>query len=199
MGRKSMADENRLKIVQAFYRCVVNEGFAKSSIRKVAKEAEVLPSTLHHYFRDRNEMISETVEYFTKLISSGFVPQKKEQKDDNDFMSKGLEYIFSSAMINNEHTGFFLECMAEARHNPKVRESIAKLFCHFREVIIEQLNCNKAFKHLDIPQKTVFASIIIAMHEGVELQWFADSDAVSLKDSLNFAKMFMEKNLMTKM
>ena len=191
MGRKSMADENRLKIVQAFYRCVVNEGFAKSSIRKVAKEAEVLPSALHHYFKDRNEMISETVDYFTNLISNGFV--SKQQHNDNDRLEEGLEYIFSSAMINNEHTGFFLECLAEARHNSKVRESIAKLFCHFREVIIEQLSNNTEFKHLDDPQKKVFASMVIAMHEGVELQWFADSDAVSLEDSLNFVKIFMTK------
>ena len=198
MGRKSLADENRLKIVQAFYKCVVNEGFAKSSIRKVAKEAGVLPSTLHHYFKDRNEMISETVEYFTELISNGFVSQKNQQSSNNDLMSEGLEYIFSSAMINNEHTGFFLECMAEARHNPKVRESIAKLFCHFRKVIIDQLSNNKAFKNLDDPQKKAFASMIIAMHEGVELQWFADSNAVSLEDSLNFTKLFMEKTLMTK-
>ncbi len=193
MGRKSRADENRLKIVKAFYRCVVNEGFAKSSIRKVAKEAGVLPSTLHHYFKDRNEMISETVDYFTKLLSTGFLSQKKEHKNDNGIMDKGLEYIFSSAMINDEHTGFFLECLAEARHNPKVKDSIAKLFCHFREVIIEQINNNKAFKHMNNSQKEVFASMIIAMHEGTELQWFADPDAVELKDSLNFAKILMEK------
>ena len=80
MGRKSRADENRLKIIQAFYRCVVNEGFAKSSIRKVAKEAGVLPSTLHHYFKDRDEMISETVKYYTNLLSGGFVPKKNKLK-----------------------------------------------------------------------------------------------------------------------
>ena len=82
MGRKSMADENRQKIVQAFYRCVVNEGFAKTSLRKVAKEAGVLPSALHHYFKDRDEMISKTVEYFTTLLSEGFLletlPRAKE-------------------------------------------------------------------------------------------------------------------------
>ena len=193
MGRKSRADENRLKIIEAFYRCVVNEGFAKSSIRKVAKEAGVLPSTLHHYFKDRDEMISETVKYFTNLISGGFTPQKNNLKNNNDHMSEGLEYIFSSAMINNQHTGFFLECMAEARHNPKVKKSIASLFCHFREVIIEQIDNTKAFKHLKTPQKKVLASMIIAMHEGIELQWFADSNSVSLEDSLNFTKALMTK------
>ncbi len=66
-------------------------------------------------------------------------------------------------MINNEHTGFFLECMAEARHNLNVRESIAKLFQHFRAVIIDQLNEQKAFKHLGEPQKKILASMIIAI------------------------------------
>ncbi len=193
MGRKSMADENRLKIVQAFYRCVVNEGFAKTSIRKVAKEAGVLPSALHHYFKDRDEMISETVDYFTKLASEGFVYRENQKATIDERLSEGLEYIFSSAMINDEHTGFFLECMAEARHNPKVRSSIAKLFSYFREVIISQLNVHKAFMPYDDAQKKVFASMIIAMHEGIELQWFADSDAVSLKDSLDFTKTIMTK------
>ncbi len=193
MGRKSRADENRLKIVQAFYRCVVNEGFAKTSIRKVAKEASVLPSSLHHYFIDRDEMISETVNYFTKLLSDGFVLRENKKVNSKERLSDGLEYIFSSAMINDEYTGFFLECLAEARHNPKVRASIAKLFCHFREVIITQFDYNKAFDHLDTEQKKVFATMIIAMHEGVELQWFADSDAVSLKDSLVFTRKLMGK------
>ncbi len=35
--------------------------------------------------------------------------------------------------------------------------------------------------------------MIIAMHGGVELQWFADPDAVSLEDSLNFTKKLMKK------
>ncbi len=190
MGRKSMADQRRSKIVQAFYKCVVNEGFAKSSIRKVAKEAGVLPSTLHHYFKDKNEMISETVEYYTTLLSSEFISQKK---NSNKSLAQGLEYIFSSAMINEEHTGFFLECLAEARHNPKVRDSIAKLFCHFREIIIDQLNEIETIKQMNPSQKKGIASMIIAMHEGIELQWFADPDAVSLEDSLNFTKKIMEK------
>lgn len=192
MGRKSMVDQRRLKIIQAFYKCVINEGFAKASIRKVAKEAEVLPSTLHHYFKDKNEMISETVEYYTNLLSSGFISLKKSQKSNNR-LTDGLEYIFSPAMINNEHTGFFLECLAEARHNTKVRNSVAKLFCYFREIIIDQMNGIEAIKHLNDFQKSGIASMIIAMHEGIELQWFADPGAVSLEDSLNFTKKLINK------
>jgi AcrR family transcriptional regulator len=193
MGRKSMADQRRYKIVQAFYKCVVNEGFAKASIRKVAKEAGVLPSTLHHYFKDKNEMIFETVAYFTSLISSEFILQQKQKKNSHNSLKEGLEYIFSSAMINEGHTGFFIECLAEARHNTKVRDSIAKLFCHFRQIIIDQMNEIETIKQLSDSQKKGLASMIIAMHEGIELQWFADPSAVSLEDSLNLTKKIMEK------
>lgn len=193
MGRKSIADQRRVEIINAFYRCVVNQGFAQTSIRKVAKEAGVLPSTLHHYFKDRDEMISQTVEYYTDRLSHGFVPGESRENDDDARLSGGLEYIFSAAMINPEDTGFFLECCAEARHNPKVRASIAKLFERFRENIIQHMGQTPAFEHLTDPEKKILASMIIAIHEGTELQWFADPNAVSLKGALNFTKSIIKK------
>lgn len=192
MGRKSVADQRRIEIIKAFYRCVVDQGFSQTSIRKVAREAGMLPSTLHHYFKNRDEMIAQTVEYFTDLISGGFVPQNTGN-DNDTLLSEGLEYIFSPAMINPEHTGFFLECCAEARHNPEVRASIATLFQRFRENILEHMGHASAFKHLSDPQKKILSSMIIAIHEGIELQWFADPDAVSLDDALHFTRMLIKK------
>ncbi|MBU1340078.1 MAG: TetR/AcrR family transcriptional regulator [Proteobacteria bacterium] len=193
MGRKSIADQRRLEIIQAFYRCVVSHGFSQSSIRKVAKEAGVMPSTLHHYFLDRDEMISQTVEYFTELISSGFVPEKTWAADDEIRLSEGLGYIFSPAMINPEVTGFFLECCVEARHNPKVRASVAKLFQRFRENILAHMGSISPFKHLNDVEKKGLASMIIAIHEGTELQWFADPDAVCLEDAMDLTKLLIKK------
>ncbi len=193
MGRKSIADQRRAQIIQAFYNCVVAHGFSKASIRMVAREAGVMPSTLHHYFTDRNEMIAETVSYFTDLISHGFAPEIVDQNDESNRLSEGLGYIYGPDMINKEYTGFFLECCAEARHNPKVRESLAALFQRFRENIIEHLGEIDAFKRLDEKRQNSLASMVIAMHEGIELQWFADPESVSLEDAFTFTKALIEK------
>lgn len=184
MGRKSIADERRTQIIQAFYLCVVKEGAAGASIRKIASEAQVSPSTLHHYFKDRDEIIEEAVVYFTDEIFRGFSEKITPHLDADVRLSKGLEFIFSKGMINPEHTGFFLECCVAARHNARIRETIAELFHRFRGAIMDHLNGMPEFSCLEERQKKLCASMIVALHEGIELQWFADPSAICLEDAL---------------
>ena len=185
MGRKSIADERRTQIIQAFYLCVVKEGAAGASIRKIANEAGVSPSTLHHYFKDRDEIIEEAVVYFTDEIFNRFAEKITPHTDATIRLSKGIEFIFSKGMINPEATGFFLECCVAARHNARIRHTIADLFARFRGAIIDHLNNMAEFSCLEDQQKKLCASMIVALHEGIELQWFADPSAVCLEDALN--------------
>ncbi|MBU0972033.1 MAG: TetR/AcrR family transcriptional regulator [Proteobacteria bacterium] len=184
MGRKSIADKRRTQIIQAFYRCVVGQGAAGASIRKIANEAGVLPSTLHHYFKGRDEIIEEAVVYFTDLIFEGFAEKMNHHHDAGVRLSKGIEFIFSKGMINAEYTGFFLECCVAARHNDRIKDTIADLFARFRTAIMDHLNGMDGFACLNDRQKQMCASMIVALHEGIELQWFADSGAVSLEEAL---------------
>ncbi len=195
MGRKSRADERRTQVIQAFYRCVIREGAAGASIRKIASEAGVQPSTLHHYFTSRDEIIEEAVVYFTDLIFIGFREQMETEAGDR--VAQGIEFIFSKGMINKDHTGFFLECCVAARHNKRIRETIADLFRRFRRAIVEHLETAPGFAGLDQKRKELLASTIVAIHEGIELQWYADPDSVSLDQALettrDLIRFFIEK------
>jgi AcrR family transcriptional regulator len=184
MGRKSIADERRTQIVQAFYHCVVKEGTAGASIRKIASEAGVSPSTLHHYFKDRDEIIEEAVVYFTDEIFNRFAEKITPHLDSEVRLSKGLEFIFSNGMINPDHTGFFLECCVAARYNTRIRDTIAQLFHRFRGAIMDHLNGMDEFSCLEEGQKKLCATMIVALHEGIELQWYADPGAICLGDAL---------------
>jgi len=185
MGRKSIADERRTQIVQAFYHCVIKEGAAGASIRKIATEAGVSPSTLHHYFKDRDEIIEEAVVLFTDEIFKRFAEKITPDFDAEVRLSKGLEFIFSNGMINPDHTGFFLECCVAARHNTRIKETIAELFTRFRTAIMDHLNGMAPFACLEERQKKMFAAMIVALHEGIELQWYADPEAICLEGALN--------------
>lgn len=192
MGRKSIADERRTQIIQAFYQCVVNQGAASASIRKIAIEAGVLPSTLHHYFKSRDEIIEEAVVYFTDKLFESFLEKITPHTDADIRLSKGMEFIFSKGMINAEHTGFFLECCVAARHNVRIRHTIADLFARFRGAIMEQLNAVSGFSCLEDRQKKLCASMIVALHEGIELQWFADPEAICLDDALSATRALIQ-------
>ncbi len=192
MGRKSIADERRTQIVQAFYQCVVKEGAAGASIRKIANEAGVSPSTLHHYFKDRDEIIEEAVVYFTDEIFNRFAEKITPHLDAEVRLSKGLEFIFSNGMINPDHTGFFLECCVAARHNTRIRETLAELFHRFRGAIMDHLNGMAQFSCLEDRQKKKCATMIVALHEGIELQWYADPQAICLEEALNTTRALIQ-------
>lgn len=182
MGRKSKADQRRIQIIQAFYQCVVDQGLAGASIRKIAETAGVQPSTLHHYFKSREKIIEEAVEYYTDGIFQGFRAQMAARADGigRDRLDQEIGFIFSSGMINEDHTGFFLECLVAARHNQRIKQTIAHLFSRFRSAIGDHLEQLPGFNTLGVSQKALLASTIVAIHEGIELQWFADPNQVDL-------------------
>ncbi|MCG8634650.1 MAG: TetR/AcrR family transcriptional regulator [Desulfobacterales bacterium] len=182
MGRKSKADERRTQIMEAFYHCVAEQGIANASVRKIANQAGVQPSTLHHYFKSKDEIIEEAVVYFTDHIFEGFRGQMADAGGEN--LDQGIAFIFSKGMINEDHTGFFLECLVAARHNARIRETIAGLFRRFRRAIVSHLEQVPGFDRLGDSRKALLASTIVAIHEGIELQWFADPGAVDLARTL---------------
>jgi TetR/AcrR family transcriptional repressor of bet genes len=178
MGRKSKADQRRIQIIEAFYHCVAEAGMAGSSVRKIAGRAGVQPSVLHHYFSGREEIMEEAVVYFTDRIFEDFHRQMAES-GGND-LEDGMAFIFSKGMINDDYTGFFLECCVAARQNPRVRAILAQLFSRFRAAIEGHLAGLPGFSALPEDRKRLISSAVVALHEGMELQWFADPGAVRL-------------------
>ena len=194
MGRKSKADERRSEIIQAFHQCVVDQGMAAASIRKTATRAGVKPSTLHHYFKNRDEIIEEAVTAFTNGIFRRFRDQMAAAGAERDGLSEaervdaGLAFIFSGGMINDDHTGFFLECCAAARNNPRIKASLAELFARFRGAITEHLARVPGFDSLPPRRQALLAASVVAIHEGIELQWFADPGGVDLDGTLDVTR-----------
>ena len=186
MGRKSKADERRTQIIRAFYECVVDQGAANASIRKIANQAGVQPSTLHHYFSNREEIIEESVAWFAGQCFEEFGTRMAAAGPDA--LDTGLEFIFSSGMIGEAHTGFFLECCVAARRNLRVRQTLAELFNGFREAITAHLELVPGFSSLEPDQKQLLAATVVAIHEGIELQWFADPEAVDLEKTLEITR-----------
>ena len=188
MGRKSMAETRRQEIIAAFYHCVNDDGLANASIRKIARQAGVQPSIIHHYFKDRDEMIENMVDFFTDTIFDNFLKKMRDYDNPDTRFFKALEFMYSPGMINKEYSGFFLECCVEARRNPKVRASLARTFRRFRQTIIAYIEEMNVLENLTKKQKENYASMLIAIHEGLELQWFIDPKAVSLKKATSLTR-----------
>jgi AcrR family transcriptional regulator len=192
MGRKSMADTRRQEIIDAFYRCVNSEGLAGDFADGSAGQAGVQPSVIHHYFKDRDEMIAQMVTFFSDTIFTDFIRKMDRYKNPETRFFKALEFMYSPGMINEEYSGFFLECCVEARRNPRVRETLAKTFRRFRQTIIANIEEMDILNDLTKQQKENYASMMIAVHEGLELQWYIEPRAVSLKKAAALTRQIID-------
>lgn len=192
MGRKSLAKERRAQILDAFYRCITKQGLHKASIREIAREAGVQPSILHHYFKDRDEMIEELVKDTVEKISVQYLAEIDRYKDPRVRFNKAVDFLFGPDMINKEGFGFFYDCWAEARRNRKVHGSFTKLYHRFRQAIIHILIETNKSAGLSPAELRELATIVVAIQDGVSIQWDMDQQNVSLKKMIRLTKRLIE-------
>lgn len=192
MGRKSLAKERRAQIIDAFYRCIKTHGLHGASTRLIAEEAGVQPSILHHYFKDRDEMIEELVASVVESLSARYLAEIDRHKNPKTRFSKAIDFLFGPEMISDVDFAFFYDCWAEARRNEKVRHSFSKLYGRFRGAIMDLLiETNKSVR-LSPAQVKELATMIVAIQDGVSIQWDMDRENVSLKKMSRMTKRLIE-------
>lgn len=61
-GRRPGGADTRAEIVEAARIAFAEDGYAKTSIRSIARQAKVDPALVHHYFADKAALFAETME-----------------------------------------------------------------------------------------------------------------------------------------
>ena len=121
--------KRRARILGAFHDCIIEKGYAKTTLRDVARKAEMSAShllyyfpgkdiMLEHYFENVSQRIVERIDSFTSEP-----PQRQiELLADLFFAGKG---------ITRSEIGFMLECFGVAVHDKQIRSDTTKLdrFC----------------------------------------------------------------------
>jgi AcrR family transcriptional regulator len=192
MGRKSLATERRAQILEAFHRCVMRDGLQGASTRMIAKEAGLQPSILHHYFKDRDEMVEELVNSVTERVSARYLAEINRHKDPEKRFAKGVAFLFGPQMISDEDFGFFYDFWAEARRNEKVRASFTKLYRRFRNIIIDLLVETNKSAGLSPAQIKELATMVVAIQDGVSIQLDMDRKNIQLKKMARLTKQIIE-------
>jgi len=192
VGRKSLAKERRAQIIEGLSRCISKHGLRRASIKKIAEEAGVLPSVLHHYFKDRDEIVDELVRKVVDDLADRCTAQLRAHRNPKRRFDKGVAFLFGPPLLSQDTTAFFNECWAEASRKPRIRQSFTRLYGRFREAVLELLTDTGKSCGLSSTDTRDLVSMIIAIHDGVEQQWTLDKGNVSLKRMARMTKQMLE-------
>lgn len=97
------AGEQRTHLLDAALRCFATWGYAGTSIRRIAEEAEVAPGLLYHYFPSKDALLQALFERSGALVLSSFA-RVSQEPDPRERLASLLRV---SAEIVREHQEFW--------------------------------------------------------------------------------------------
>lgn len=128
-GQGSRGDRRRARILSAFHDCIITNGYAKTTLRDVARAAGISASHLLYYFPGKDSILEHYFEDVAMKIERRIDSFRNEQPLlQIDLLS---DLFFAGKGITRSEIGFMLECFGVAVHDKTLRKQKKKLdrFC----------------------------------------------------------------------
>jgi AcrR family transcriptional regulator len=151
LGRPAGAngDETRQRIIDATMRCVAEVGYARATIREIAKMAQMTSGSLYHYFPNKNDLVKAT---FDEMAAMSIPRVTGAAPTDLDYRERLMGVLDECEKMKREYpllAAFERAVRAESTQHLNLAENADTLFTSLRGVftdIIEQAQSEGALK-----------------------------------------------------
>lgn len=164
------SEDRREKLLQAAERCFVESGFHGARMAQIAKQAQMSPGHIYHYFESKEQIIAEMVRAHAeeKLCSL----EKFEEAGDRvvDLMIESLEESVDSN-TDPFWSALMLEMTAEATRNPEIAATLRTVDADMKARVIKYLGTG-------VNQENVGArlEVMVALLQGIGIRNILNPD-----------------------
>ncbi len=157
-------EDRREKLLQAAERCFVESGFHGARMAQIAKQAQMSPGHIYHYFESKEQIIAEMVRSHAeeKLCSL----EKFEQAGDRvvDVMLESLEESVDSN-TDPFWSALMLEMTAEATRNPEIAATLRTVDADMKARVIKYLGAGVNQENIDSRLE-----VLVALLQGIGIR-----------------------------
>ncbi|MDH3432890.1 MAG: TetR/AcrR family transcriptional regulator [Gammaproteobacteria bacterium] len=116
----SLGGRRRRLILDSFHECIIEQGYAKTTLRDIAKRAGMTASHLLYYFSGKDAIL----EQFFENVSQTIVERLDSFASETPSRQIDLlaELFFAGKRITRSEIGFMLECFGVAVHDRQLRD-----------------------------------------------------------------------------
>ncbi|NKB39093.1 MAG: TetR family transcriptional regulator [Gammaproteobacteria bacterium] len=118
-------DKRRKRILRALHDCIIEKGYAKTTLADIAKVADMYPSHLLYYFDGKDAILG----YYFKNVSEKILQRIEchHDKSPQQQIDSLSELFFAGKGITISEIGFMLECFGVAVHHSELHREKAEL------------------------------------------------------------------------
>jgi len=171
MSKSDVASERKDQIVRATVECITKYGYHNFSMQDVARTAGVSKGIIHYYFLNKDELMMSVLDKVAGDIERVLISEMDASDDPFRKMEIFIDVCFDVIRGTKEYYQVNMDFWTQINQKEEVREAIARHYFKFRQTgatVIKDGVDKGVFRKVD-PNE--FTSFIIAMVDGLSLQW----------------------------
>ncbi len=195
MGRKSKLDDRRPEMLLHYYEVLKSEGVEGASLAKVAERMKCYPSILIHYFKNKDNMTLDLVDYLTKSYEDNFILQGKTIHDPAKRIRFFIDLMFSPTWTEVIDADVFYALLYLSMRNKKVRARIQRMYNRLNEYLVVQISSyQESGARLEHAAEHI-ADMIIMVLEGYDLYQLIKNDKKAIRKMAQTSKSIIHSML----
>ena len=177
-----MAAERKSQIINATIDCIARYGYNNFSMQDVARIADVSKGIIHYYFLNKEDLMMAVLDRGAGDIEGLLNGITERTQDPVEQLRQLIRVCFDIVRQKREYYCINMDFWTQINQKEKVRLAVAKHYGKFRgatAAIVQTGVDNGVFKPIDADHA---ASVIIAIVDGISLQWLFDESSFPYDD-----------------
>lgn len=174
---KQIASFRKRQITRAAYEIIAEKGYNNFTMMDIAKRAGVSSGLIHHYFKDKENMLVTLLREMQQNIRQSLEQSIGPVADPREKLEIFMDQAFGLVENEKEYIYVTFDFLTQIKFNERMQRILSKLYRGYRETIVMILREGKdkgIFNEVDEHYvATMFVSILL----GMEQQYIIDSSA----------------------
>ncbi len=184
MGRKSLKEDRQKEIIEAFYRVAQQEGVENTSFAKIAKELDITPSLLVHYFHTKEELLLGLIDFIVDRYQHIYQLEARKNISALEHLLFIIDNIFSRKWNELIDDGVFYSCFAFVFRDQRVRRRFKDMTLLLRKWLANAIQACVDEQQLEVVDVNQTADLIFVISDGAYYLLSMIDDPVEYEERL---------------
>ncbi len=188
MGRKDKSEIRKPEILEHLYEVLAKDGLEGASLAKVANHMGVYPSMLVHYFKTKEQMMVEFVDYIIERFNTWYMSDIDNITDPKKRFDLMLDRIFMLKGQGVIDPVVFYAIVYLSFRSTRVKKRVQAMYSLLIESLRSEINVGVKQGILNCTDVEMISFIITIVTEGLDYCRFMYDDLKAIEKAGLFLK-----------
>ncbi|RJP26340.1 MAG: TetR family transcriptional regulator [Candidatus Abyssobacteria bacterium SURF_5] len=182
MSRKIVAPQRRKQIADALFLCLAESGHETVTIKDIARRANLHYGVIHYYFKSKDEIVSEMADSIIAKYGNLLLERTRSAHSATEKINIAVDFLVEEFIFNRRLNRVFYNLVQMAFERETIRDALRRQLRAYRRHIAAVIAEGTTNGEFPARRSGPIASSLVALVEGMALQWVIDSRALERKE-----------------